>query len=105
MGQTEARAANETARLRLARYRVEGQQAKKRGAAHAAQVSAEALAVEHVGVWMFRGRNQLLVCLSQFTRSTRTLTSDHATMAAGVGCRGCVWAWSRRSTPARHFRS
>jgi signal transduction histidine kinase len=94
MGQTEARAAYETARLRLARYRVESQQARKRGAAHAAQVSAEALAVERVGVWMFPGQNQVspthgstrfdqLVCLSQFTRSTRSHTSDQC-LPAGL---------------------
>jgi signal transduction histidine kinase len=63
------RVAYETARLRLARYRMEGEQARARAAAHAAQVSAEALGVERVGVWLFRERARKLVCMSQYVRS------------------------------------
>jgi two-component system, cell cycle sensor histidine kinase and response regulator CckA len=66
------RVAYETARLRLARYRVEGAEARQRAAAHAAQVSAEALAVERVGVWLLRERGRKLVCAHQYTRSTGT---------------------------------
>jgi signal transduction histidine kinase len=56
--------------LRLARYRVEGDQARLRAAAHAAQVSAEALDVERVGVWMLYEQGRRLVCLDEYVRST-----------------------------------
>jgi two-component system, cell cycle sensor histidine kinase and response regulator CckA len=69
------RVAYETARLRLARYRVQGDQARARAAAHAAQVSAEALAVERVGVWLSRGRGSAYLCASQYTRSTTSHSS------------------------------
>lgn len=62
------RVAYETARLRLARYRLEGDEARTRAAQHATEVSAEALEVERVGVWLFKGPR--LVCVSQLTRST-----------------------------------
>jgi two-component system, cell cycle sensor histidine kinase and response regulator CckA len=62
------RVAYETARLRLARYRVEGDQARAKAAEHATEVSAEALGMERVGVWLFKGTH--LVCVSQYIRST-----------------------------------
>ncbi len=77
------RTAYETARLRLARYRVEGDQARLRAAAHAAQVSAEALGVERVGVWMLYEQGRRLVCLDEYARSTgkhafgHTLATEH----------------------------
>src|SRR5204863_305989 len=46
------RIAFETARLRLARYQLAGDHSRSQAAAHATQVSAEALAVERVGVWL-----------------------------------------------------
>ena len=61
------RVAYETARLRLARYRVEGDEARAKAAAHATEVSAEALEMERVGVWLFKGAR--LICVSQYTRS------------------------------------
>ena len=66
-GEAPRRVAYETARLRLARYRVEGEQARVRAAAYATQVSAEALEVERVGVWLLKGVN--LVCVSQYSLS------------------------------------
>jgi signal transduction histidine kinase len=65
------RVAYETARLRLARYRLEGEQTRARAAAHAAQVSAEALGVERVGVWLLRDRARRLLCMSQYVLSRR----------------------------------
>jgi two-component system, cell cycle sensor histidine kinase and response regulator CckA len=62
------RAAYETARLRLARYRVEGDEARAKASEHATEVSSEALEMERVGVWLFKGTR--LVCVSQYTRST-----------------------------------
>ena len=70
-GRTSPRATFETARLRLARYRVEGREARGRAAAHATQVSAEALEVERAGIWMLSDRSQKLSCLSVYSRSTR----------------------------------
>lgn len=64
------RVAYETARLRLSRYRVQGDEARTRAAEHATEVSAEALEMERVGVWLFKGAR--LVCVSQYTRSTGT---------------------------------
>jgi signal transduction histidine kinase len=54
---------------------VEGDHARYRAAAHAAQVSAEALAVERVGVWLSRERGSAHLCASQYTRSTTSHTS------------------------------
>jgi two-component system cell cycle sensor histidine kinase/response regulator CckA len=65
------RVAYETARLRLARYQVEGVQARARAAEHATQVCAEALGVERVGVWLFQERSQRLVCASLYNRTRR----------------------------------
>jgi signal transduction histidine kinase len=62
------RVAYETARLRLARYRVEGDEARSKASQHATAVSAGALEMERVGVWLFKGAR--LVCVSQYTRST-----------------------------------
>jgi hypothetical protein len=64
------RIAFETARLRLARYQLAGDQSRSKAAAHATQVSAEALEVERVGVWLFKDRGARLVCASQYVRST-----------------------------------
>jgi signal transduction histidine kinase len=64
------RVAYETARLRLSRYRVQGDEARAKAAEHATEVSAEALQMERVGVWLFRGAR--LVCISQYTRTTGT---------------------------------
>lgn len=63
------RIAYETARLRLARYRLESEQSRLEGAAHATRVSAEALQVERVGVWLFKDRGSCLVCVSLYQRS------------------------------------
>jgi len=65
---TERRVAYETARLRLARYRVQGDEARSKAAEHATEVSAEALHIERVGVWLFKGAR--LVCISQYIRSS-----------------------------------
>ena len=67
-----SRVAFETARLRLARYRLEGEQARSRAAAHATQVSADALDVDRVGLWLFRNHDQRLVCVCQYDRKART---------------------------------
>jgi signal transduction histidine kinase len=76
------RVAYETARLRLARYRVEGEQARSRAAAHATQVSAEALDVHRVGLWLFRNQDQRLVCVSQYDREKRGHGSGHVLLAS-----------------------
>lgn len=84
MGEAQARATYETARLRLARYRAQGHQAKQRAAAHAARVSAEALGVERAGVWMLQDQPQRLVCLSQFKRSTCSYESGRVLDAGAL---------------------
>jgi len=76
-----ARVAFETARLRLARYRLEGEQARSRAAAHATQVSAEALDVQRVGLWLFRNRDQRLVCVCQYDRAKREHSAGQELLA------------------------
>ena len=75
----ERRVAHETARLRLARYKLAGVQTRSAACEHASRVSAEALGVERVGVWLLKDRGQrphgmaaalLAACLP--TRSTRS---------------------------------
>lgn len=66
----KSHAAYETARLRLARYRLENDQSRAQGAQHATQVSAEALQVERVGVWLLRDHGARLSCVSQYVRSS-----------------------------------
>jgi two-component system cell cycle sensor histidine kinase/response regulator CckA len=77
-----SRVAFETARLRLARYRMEGEQARSRAAAHATQVSAEALDVQRVGLWLFRNRDQRLVCVCQYDRAKREHSSGQELLVA-----------------------
>ena len=77
-----SRVTYETARLRLARYRLEGEQTRSRAAAHATQVSAEALDVQRVGLWLFREREQRLVCVCQFDRIRREHSSGQELLAA-----------------------
>jgi signal transduction histidine kinase len=77
-----SRVAFETARLRLARYRLEGEQARGRAAAHATQVSAEALDVERVGLWLFRDRDLKLVCVCQYDRTKREHSAGQELVAA-----------------------
>ncbi|MFO0571185.1 MAG: GAF domain-containing sensor histidine kinase [Polyangiaceae bacterium] len=67
-----ARAGYETARLRLARFRAEGAQARQLGAKNALQISAVALGVERVGVWMFDSRATRIECVQLFELSTRS---------------------------------
>src|SRR3954470_12621701 len=54
--------AYETARLKLARIRVEGRESRERADRYVAQVSAEALGVARVALWQLRdGQRQLAV--------------------------------------------
>lgn len=71
------RIAYETARLRLARYRLEGAQARTAAAEHATRVSAEALDVERVGVWLLRERAHVLVCSTLYDRQRRERSAGH----------------------------
>ena len=71
----------ETARLRLSRYRIEGQQARTRGAQYATEVSASALGVERVGVWLLGARGEQLQCASQFSRASGQHTSGQLLLA------------------------
>jgi two-component system, cell cycle sensor histidine kinase and response regulator CckA len=63
------RPAYETARLKLARIQVDGQQARALAAQRAAQISADALEVERVGIWFLRSGARKLVCDHLFSRS------------------------------------
>jgi two-component system cell cycle sensor histidine kinase/response regulator CckA len=100
------RVAYETARLRLARYRLEGEQVRARAAAHATQVSAEALAVARVGVWLFRDRGRRLLCASQYDRERHEHTSgqvlvceQYPTYVAALTKRRVIAAEDARAHP------
>jgi signal transduction histidine kinase len=65
------RAAFETARLKLARVRVESGQAVSAGLALVTQTVADAVDVDRVGIWFFEDQDRTLVCREQFIRSGR----------------------------------
>ncbi|HEU4578606.1 MAG TPA: ATP-binding protein [Polyangiaceae bacterium] len=65
------RAAFETARLKLARVRLESGQAVSGGLALLTQTVADAMDVDRVGVWFLEDQDRTLVCREQFIRSGR----------------------------------
>jgi len=65
------RAAFETARLKLARVRVESGQAVSTGLALLTQTVADAMDVDRVGVWFLEDQDRTLICREQFIRSGR----------------------------------
>jgi signal transduction histidine kinase len=65
------RAAFETARLKLARVRLESGQAVGSGLALLTQTVADAMDVDRVGVWFLEDQDRTLVCREQFIRSGR----------------------------------
>jgi signal transduction histidine kinase len=65
------RAAFETARLKLARVRLENGQAVSGGLALVTQTVADALNVDRVGVWFLEDQDRTLICREQFIRSGR----------------------------------
>jgi signal transduction histidine kinase len=69
---TSKRVAFETARLRLARHVLAGDEARYEALAHAVTVSATALGMERVGIWYFDAAQQDLACLCLYTLSSKT---------------------------------
>lgn len=65
------RAAFETARLKLARVRVESGQAVASGLALLTQTVADALGVDRVGLWFLEDQDRTLICREQFIRAGR----------------------------------
>src|SRR3954464_7170661 len=65
------RAAFETARLKLARVRLESGQAVSGGLALLTQTVADAMDVDRVGIWFLEDQDRTLVCREQFIRSGR----------------------------------
>jgi len=70
-GPASKRAAFETARLKLARVRMEAGQTVASGLALVTQTVADALDVERVGIWFLEDQDRVLVCKEQFIRSGR----------------------------------
>ena len=70
-----SRAGLETARLELARLRLEGENARVFGLSQLARVGAQALRVERVGVWLFDDAGRRLRNVSQYQLSTDTHAS------------------------------
>lgn len=101
------RAGYETARLRLARLRVEGDEARQVGARHALSISAGALDVERVGIWLFDARDQRIDCVQQYNSSTRDFSAgtslfavDYPGYFAALQSRRAIAADDARSDPA-----
>ena len=59
----------EAARLELARLKLTGQNARKRAARNATTISAQALSVERVGIWLIDAEGRGLTCFDQYERS------------------------------------
>jgi two-component system, cell cycle sensor histidine kinase and response regulator CckA len=64
------RVAFETARLSLARHKLQGDDCRTAASAHAALVSSVALQIERVGIWRFDAARTELRCACLYTRST-----------------------------------
>ena len=75
-----SRAGHETARLQLARVRVERDTARETAVQHAARICALALDVERVGVWMLEP--DALVAATQYQRSGAVHTSGRRILNA-----------------------
>ena len=73
-----SRAGFETARLKLARLRLDGEDARQSAMRQLARVSAQALEVERVGVWLFEDAGQRARNLGQYRRSSDVVTSGEA---------------------------
>lgn len=73
-GPRSKRVAFETARLSLARHKLQGEDCQTAASAHAALVSATALRFDRVGFWRFEPERQALVCECQYTLATRSFT-------------------------------
>jgi len=76
------RPAYETARLKLARIRVDGQQARSLAAQRAVQISADALDVERVGLWLLQAGDRKLTCAHQYVRSSALHTAGPELLTA-----------------------
>ena len=67
--------AYEAARLRLSHLKIEGGKTRAAAASRAVHISAVALAVERVGLWLLRDDERVLECVDQFNLSTGEHTS------------------------------
>jgi C4-dicarboxylate-specific signal transduction histidine kinase len=97
----------ETARLALARIRVDGRKQCVETAQRAARVCAQALSVERVGVWLIEDDAKKLRCWAQYTASTDSMggveTLDTAAFPAyfrAVTERRAIVADDARTDPA-----
>lgn len=76
------RVAFETARLSLARHKLQGDDCRTAASAHAALVSAVALQIERVGIWRFDAQRSELRCDCLYTRSTGSFTDGGDVLSA-----------------------
>ncbi|HEX5658797.1 MAG TPA: ATP-binding protein [Polyangiales bacterium] len=79
---TSKRVAFETARLSLARHKLTGDDSHTAASAHAAMVSAVALNVERVGIWMFDSDRQAIVSDVIYTRSEASFSRQRQRLEA-----------------------
>lgn len=70
--------AYETARLKLARIRVEGKASRERGARYLVQVSADSLGVGRAGFWLLRDGDRRLECECVYRRDDAVYETGHA---------------------------
>jgi signal transduction histidine kinase len=74
-GGSTKRAAYETARLKLARVRLESGEALAAGLALVTQTVADTMEVDRVGVWFLEDHDRAIVCKEQFARAGRLHTA------------------------------
>jgi two-component system, cell cycle sensor histidine kinase and response regulator CckA len=79
---TSKRVAFETARLRLARHVLAGDETRYEALAHAVTVSGTALGMERTGVWFFDDTQQDLQCACLYTLSSKSYESGEILRAS-----------------------
>ncbi len=106
---TSTSIAYEAARLRLAHLKIEGGKTRATAASCAVHISAVALAVERVGVWLLREGGSVLECVDQYTLSTNTHSSGARLEVAwcpayfaAMERRRAIVAHNARTDPATH---
>jgi signal transduction histidine kinase len=106
---SSTRIAYEAARLRLSRLKIEGGKTRAAAASRAVHISAVALAVERVGLWLLSDDGRVLTCVDQFTLSTGAHTSGERleiarapAYFAAMEQRRAIVAHDARTDPATH---
>lgn len=104
-GPASKRVAFETARLSLARHKLDGDDCRTAASAHAALVSAVALQIERVGIWRFDAQQTTLRCDCLYTLSTGSFSGSGDVLDARAFPRYFAALRERRAIVAADARS